>query len=519
MAKVVVPNALNGKPITRIGIRAFENCTKLTAIILTDTVTRIRHSAFLGCTGLEQVRLPAYLEKIEHNTFDGCSALSGITIPEMVKTIDSAAFYGTTFSEFHVPAALTQISGSTFGGGYNLERITVDEGNPVYRGEGNCLIERKTETLVLGTNSGEIPNGVKIIGCSAFSGCMGIKEISIPNGVQTIGAHAFFGCSNLTNINISKSVTSIEDGAFENCVGLTSIVIPKSVTNLQEPFRFCKNLVELSVEEGNPVYRSEGNCILSGNTLVLGISTSKIPEGVEAIGDKAFMGCAGLKSITIPGFVKTIGNSAFYYCRDLESVTIGYGVTAIGNSAFSECFKLTAVQLPNSLESIGGGAFYGSNSLRGIVIPESVKTIGPRAFYLQTIYTSLSARPQGWPTEEGSGVTIKYGWQDTCTVFWGCEIANDGHYPYMVSYHAPEGRRTEGLRWGAVLAPTREGYTFAGFATKEGGEVVYAPYAANATITDGSSDTIFKLLEVFTEEEWWNLPDTFTLYAVWIPVD
>ncbi len=62
-----------------------------------------------------------------------------------------------------------------------------------------------------------------------------------------------------------------------------------------------------------------------------------IPSGVTSIGDWAFRGCSGLKSVTIPLGVTSIGDNAFSDCSGLTSVTIPSSVTSIGRGAFSGC--------------------------------------------------------------------------------------------------------------------------------------------------------------------------------------
>ena len=55
-----------------------------------------------------------------------------------------------------------------------------------------------------------------------------------------------------------------------------------------------------------------------------------LPAGVTCIGNFAFDGCRGLKSLTIPDSVTRIGNFAFDGCRGLKSLTIPDSVTSIG---------------------------------------------------------------------------------------------------------------------------------------------------------------------------------------------
>ena len=69
------------------------------------------------------------------------------------------------------------------------------------------------------------------------------------------------------------------------------------------------------VDEGNSVYDSRNNCNAiietSTTTLILGCTTTNIPNSVESIGESAFSGCSGLTSVTIPNSVTSIGDRAF----------------------------------------------------------------------------------------------------------------------------------------------------------------------------------------------------------------
>ena len=125
---------------------------------------------------------------------------------------------------------VTSIAERTFSGCSKLTSIVVNKNNSVYYSEGNCIVHKKSKTLIVGCNTGVIPNGVTGIGAYAFSGCAGLTSIVIPDSVTSIDSYAFFDCSGLTSVTLGKGVTSIGSCAFSDCSGLTSIVIPNSVT-------------------------------------------------------------------------------------------------------------------------------------------------------------------------------------------------------------------------------------------------------------------------------------------------
>ena len=89
----------------------------------------------------------------------------------------------------------------------------------------------------------EIPDSVRRIGDSAFSGCALLSDLSLGNGVAEIGAYAFANCGWLRHLYIPDSVTSIGDQAFRGCVQLRDVVISGSVTEIgNHVFYGCASL-------------------------------------------------------------------------------------------------------------------------------------------------------------------------------------------------------------------------------------------------------------------------------------
>ena len=87
-----------------------------------------------------------------------------------------------------------------------MTKIKVDENNETYHSQGNCLIETKSKTLILGCNTSKIPDdgSVTAIGKRAFYKCSGLTSVTIPDSVTSIGNYAFDGCDGLKEVHFKN---------------------------------------------------------------------------------------------------------------------------------------------------------------------------------------------------------------------------------------------------------------------------------------------------------------------------
>lgn len=402
--KIVIPAVHNGKPVTRIGSKAFKDCSGLTSITIPDGVTSIGYSAFEYCENLISVKIPDSVTSIGESAFFYCKRLDSIKIPDGVTSIEHSTFgWCESLREIKIPDGVTNIGNRAFRNCPNLTRITIPDsveriGEDAFYNTGYYNDESNRENGVLYINnhlisantydeeyyeySGNvegaytIKSGTKTIADYAFAYCEKLKSIKIPDSVVSIGDYAFYHCTDITSVKIPDGVKSIGSCAFYYCIDLKTISLPDSVRSIgMGAFIYTENEQYYAVSDDKYYYI--GNHLISARWG----RDVKVKEGTITIADGAFSNATEISSVTIPDSVVNIGDSCFYYCDVLEKVTIGKGVKRIGNNAFSSCVSLKSITIPGSVTYIGDGAFGYCKSLKKITIPASVTHIGTEAFY------------------------------------------------------------------------------------------------------------------------------------------
>jgi len=89
---LVIPDTIEGNPVTSLGDRAFYNCTSLTSITIPDGVTSIGVAAFRYCTRPTSITIPDSVTSIGIEAFGNCDSVTNITIGNGVTSIGEGAF-------------------------------------------------------------------------------------------------------------------------------------------------------------------------------------------------------------------------------------------------------------------------------------------------------------------------------------------------------------------------------------------------------------------------------------------
>lgn len=171
------------RALTKIGEYAFAYNSRITEIILPETVKEIEGEAFYDCISLSSIYLPEGLISIGVGAFSMCSNLSSIKIPKTVTSIGFRAFlWCQNLVSINIPEGVTSIEDQTFQHCLALASVT-------------------------------IPENVTIIKQDAFRECTSLESITIPKGVAAIQARAFLDCTRLASVYVKAE--NCPEGSFE----------------------------------------------------------------------------------------------------------------------------------------------------------------------------------------------------------------------------------------------------------------------------------------------------------------
>lgn len=227
---VLIPDAIDGLPVTALGHRAFYEKT-VTTVVVPDSVTEIGAACFSGDNYLVSLKLPDGLKRLPPASLESCMRLYDFDLPQSLEKIYSSVFeFNYYLTHLTLPSSLTEIEQLNFIGLYGLQSLTLAEDNAAFKlDETNGLLMTADGTRLLHCFSDIVPaeeiilpEGLKTVDPFAFHYDYDVKRIVLPEGVETIGAMAFAMCPNLTEIVIPASVTDI--GAMDGLDGRTGII-------------------------------------------------------------------------------------------------------------------------------------------------------------------------------------------------------------------------------------------------------------------------------------------------------
>ena len=262
-------------PVTAISERAFESCSEVTSVVISEGIKTIGLCAFMSCNNMTSVMIPSSVTQIDPWAFSFCnnlvSVISKIDVPFEIdqsvfslnnEEVEGKTVYTPSQAILYVPEGKTS-SYQSFTG-WNMF-IDILEGDLIEGTDGTfnyaCATGSKVATLVSGDYSGlsniTIPStatidgvvyAVKTIGKEAFFNCYNLESVTFSEGLNAIRYYAFGYCYNAEFSSLPSSIKVIDDNAFFNCNRITNLVIPDGCTTIgNRAFESCFGLVKLEL--------------------------------------------------------------------------------------------------------------------------------------------------------------------------------------------------------------------------------------------------------------------------------
>ena len=398
----------------------------ITGVRIGDGITSTGNFAFYECENMTTAHIGGNVAVLSKGTFEDCENLSEVTIPVSVRTIEYEAFedcdhlrsiqYAGTEAQWNSISihssnySALYASGCRISCGGSADTPTLSSGQ--CGGGVDWALDRSGALSITGSGAMYDYNTYGSARAPWYGLRRDISSIEISGGVTRIGSFAFYDCENVTTVHVGGAAV-IGKGAFEDCDVLSSIYLPDSLDVIEyDALEDCDSL----------------RAVYYGGTEEQWNNINIHPSNNSALYSK---------------------KCRVYY--DYSSASEEYTVTFNANGG--------KTPVP-SKKTVANGEPYGE-------LPVSART----GYTFTGWYTS---RTGGSKVTEATTVSLTK--NQTLYARW---TKNAAAKKFTVTFSANGGKTpipsrktvTNGEPYGELPAPTRAGYTFAGWYTSRTGGV------------------------------------------------
>lgn len=412
--------------LTKIPAYAFSNMENLSTVSIPSNIAEIEMRAFEDCISLADIYIGASVVKIHETAFDGCKNLNILSEPGTVADAFFQSFVtdNVIFAEhedgkadgFYVSeeeadqeetetiqitsrleadyssSNVDNVAGNMYAESVEEENLLgrskiVDGKAVVFIDNSKTQVYDKDSPALATQTINTTQEGLQNSGADAVEDVHLVEEESgvlqeivdkkyvVMNG--SIAERAFYNETDLKEYQIPAGVVRIGDFSFARS-GLTSIRIPSGVESIgYGAFYHCKDLTTIYIP--TTVKEIEPAAFLNTAWLDAWKNGGDVGNFL-VVGDGILIAYKGYQTnIEIPDNVKVIGPEVFKNHTEIQTVSIPDSVIGIDEEAFYGCSSLKNVSGGTCVEEIKDRAFYGCN-IQTVRIPENVKSIGLLAY-------------------------------------------------------------------------------------------------------------------------------------------
>lgn len=380
---------------TSFGLGAFQNCSKLSSVIMPEANVEFGRGCFAYCGNLATIDL-SYVEIIPEECFYSCSNLLRVNLANCTEIGNYAFSDCSKVVSVLMPKVESIGEGafsrySTLGGAPIFTYVTLPN-TLTHLGDGAFLGCEKLSEIT-------IPSSLTSMGDYTFAYCVLLETVNLPNTIEKIGLYTFAGCEYLEYINL-ENIKEFSDYAFTSSVFLENVDLSSAEIIGEAAFAdtyVSGNLVmnNLKVVKDFAFQGARISSIKAPNLEEIGyaafqnnvfLTSFTFSDKLSKIDSLAFNGCEklasfytadGKKSGEINDYAKLVDGVLYKYLyngkleltsvpadMDIVALYVVDGTARIDYYAGNANKHIQKVVLPDGLESIGNYAFYGYNNLK-----------------------------------------------------------------------------------------------------------------------------------------------------------
>ena len=399
--------------VKKIGVSAFQECSKLTTLNLGEDLQVVGSNAFNGCKNVTKLTFPDAITSIGSGAFQDCSSVTEVTVGKGLKSIGANAFLNCkSFTALLLPNGFTTMGESAFEG---CIKLTVAK-----LGKSLTAVPKRAFKECIALSEMRVPATVKSIGDEAFYNDYTLAVVSMQEGLETIGNRVFYNNRGILEFSIPGTVTSIGQNSFYGCTNTSVMafedgegVLTIDTKNTRSAktdaldnssykdrkfdyfydcpieYLYLGRDLKYDYSDRTNIYDLVGNTWKQVNRASAPFANSTTLEEVE-IGPKVTFvynhlchNCDKLSSMVFPAGIQRIYDYAFANCDNLISTTFSVGLQGIYTSAFSSCPKLASTTFEESSDHTLGiyeSAFRNCVVLENVTFPGQLSVLGNSAY-------------------------------------------------------------------------------------------------------------------------------------------
>lgn len=266
------PARIKGKPVTKLGHSEKLGEDEEFYSNIFNVVIEEAHD----CDGyrasikkIQKLVIPKTVKEFTHGTFSGLHALKKVTLPAHVKELPVSLFYGCPkLKSVTLPNKLKEFCIDSFADCPSIRTMKISKSNKKFRIKKGVVLSKDNKNLYW-----VLPM---------------TDKVSIPNQAERIWS-----------------------GAFGDC-GVEKLMLPASVQVLEAGALSCVALTDVRVDDNNPVYARDGQCIYHKSKGELAVAIAKEDKVVisskvtELNENSSLAGSNRLDRVDIPVSVKRL---------------------------------------------------------------------------------------------------------------------------------------------------------------------------------------------------------------------